>query len=146
PVDSLPTPGGGRRRRLPTGCPAPAVGRLLPRGRPVTAAESAAAPEPATADGTDGPPHGVLVGVDIAGIQRFIYEGRRLLDAIGRATLVADLTDTGGPHVAPLLEHVPERHRAVLRDAGGALYVAFTHPSRAADHAREFTGRYTRRL
>ncbi|QBI55016.1 hypothetical protein [Streptomonospora litoralis] len=108
----------------------------------MSAAEAAAAPG---AD-TGAPSGGVLVGIDLVGIQRFIYEGRRLLDAIGRATLVADLTDTAGPHVAPLLAEVPRQHRAVLRDAGGALYIAFTDPHRATAHARAFTGRYTRRL
>ncbi|MUL43832.1 hypothetical protein FZ103_22145 [Streptomonospora sp. PA3] len=114
----------------------------------MSAADPAAAPRAAPPPPGDAPrpPHGVLVGVDLAGIQRFIYEGRRLLDAIGRATLVADLTDTSGPHVAPLLAEVPEEHRAVLRDAGGALYIAFTRPGRAAADARAFTGRYTRRL
>ncbi|WP_084722989.1 hypothetical protein [Streptomonospora alba] len=114
----------------------------------MSAAEPAAAPGAASAPhgGADEPPHGVLVGVDLAGIQRFIYEGRRLLDAIGRATLVADLTDTAGPHIAPLLAEVAPEHRTVLRDAGGALYVAFTHPDRAAEDARAFTGRYTRRM
>ncbi|GAA4952312.1 hypothetical protein GCM10023224_41310 [Streptomonospora halophila] len=114
----------------------------------MSAAEPAAAPGDAQAPPAAAaePPHGVLVGVDLAGIQRFIYEGRRLLDAIGRATLVADLTDTAGRHVAPLLAEVPQEHRAVLRDAGGALYVDFTDPDRAAEHARAFTGRYTRRL
>ncbi|GAB3466097.1 hypothetical protein GCM10027570_55010 [Streptomonospora sediminis] len=109
----------------------------------VPAAARRAAPAPAAGAGG---PHGVVVGVDLAGIQRFVYEGRRLLDAIGRATLVADLTDTAGPHIAPLLGEIPAEHRAVLRDAGGALYVAFTHPQQAAEHARAFTGRYTRRL
>ncbi|MDA0566378.1 hypothetical protein LG943_18955 [Streptomonospora sp. S1-112] len=103
-----------------------------------------AAPPPAAA--RPRPAAGVVVGVDLAGIQRFVYEGRRLLDAIGRATLMADLTDPAGPHLAPLLADLPAGSCAVLRDAGGALYIAFTDPRRAADHARAFTGRYTRRL
>ncbi|WP_067968318.1 hypothetical protein [Nocardiopsis trehalosi] len=103
---------------------------------------------------TPGPPaappadRGVLVGVDLAGIQRFVFEGRRLLDAIGRATLVADLTDTARPHLRDLLHTTAPGGHRVLRDAGGALYVAFTapDPADAAARARAFTGRYTRRL
>ncbi|MFC3994479.1 hypothetical protein ACFOVU_01020 [Nocardiopsis sediminis] len=104
--------------------------------------------------GAAGPPpdagrdRGVLVGVDLAGIQRFVFEGRRLLDAIGRATLVADLTDTARPHLKSLLADPATGANRVLRDAGGALYIAFTDPTPggAARNARTFTGRYTRRL
>ncbi|GAA3747550.1 hypothetical protein [Salinactinospora qingdaonensis] len=86
---------------------------------------------------------GVLVGVDLRGIQTFVYEGHRLLDAVGRAALVADLTDTdpcNGHGIGGLLAGVDE-HR-VLRDAGGALSVAFGD----AQRAKEFTACYTRWL
>ncbi|MDA8369376.1 MAG: hypothetical protein M0026_05855 [Nocardiopsaceae bacterium] len=92
------------------------------------------------------PSAGMLVGVDLAGIQRFVFEGQRLLDAIGRATLVADLTDPARPYLRDLLASFGPNECEVLRDAGGALYIAFTAPGRAAQDARAFTGRYTRRL
>ncbi|MCY9784624.1 hypothetical protein KIK06_12050 [Nocardiopsis sp. EMB25] len=82
----------------------------------------------------------MVVGVDLRGIQSFVFSGRRILDAVGRAALVAELTDTSDARngVADLL---PPDH-VVLRDAGGALTVVLPDlPS-----AREFTGRYTRRL
>ncbi|MFC4563222.1 hypothetical protein ACFO4E_15260 [Nocardiopsis mangrovi] len=103
---------------------------------------------PAGEPADTGREHGVLVGVDLAGIQRFVFEGRRLLDAIGRATLVADLTDTERPHLKGLLDDPATGEHRVLRDAGGALYIAFTdpRPGGAVRSARTFTGRYTRRL
>lgn len=86
------------------------------------------------------PPAGVVVGVDLRGIQDYVYSGRRILDAVGRAALVAELTDTSD------IEHgiadlVPQ-DCVVLRDAGGALTAVFS----GRDTAREFTARYTRRL
>lgn len=86
------------------------------------------------------PSTGVLVGVDLRGIQAYVYSGRRILDAVGRAALVAELTDTSDP-VHGVADLVPE-DCLVLRDAGGALTVVL--PDLAA--ARHFTGRYTRRL
>nr|WP_116246561.1 hypothetical protein [Nocardiopsis sp. FIRDI 009] len=82
----------------------------------------------------------MVVGVDLRGIQSFVFSGRRILDAVGRAALVAELTDTSDARngVADLL---PPDH-VVLRDAGGALTVVLPDPPTA----REFTGRYTRRL
>ncbi|GHC85701.1 hypothetical protein GCM10007079_28830 [Nocardiopsis terrae] len=88
-----------------------------------------------------GPPDsGVLVGVDLRGIQAYVYSGRRILDAVGRAALVAELTDTADP-VHGVADLVPE-DCLVLRDAGGALTVVL--PDLSA--ARYFTARYTRRL
>ncbi|MFC7330511.1 hypothetical protein [Marinactinospora rubrisoli] len=84
---------------------------------------------------------GVLVGVDLRGIQAFVFETRRLLDAVGRAEMVAELT------TPEWLEEKLYRKRSVKpptytleREHGGTLVVGF------ADHAtaREFTGRYTR--
>lgn len=86
------------------------------------------------------PDSGVLVGVDLRGIQAYVYSGRRILDAVGRAALVAELTDTSDP-VHGVADLVPD-DCLVLRDAGGALTVVL--PDLAA--ARYFTGRYTRRL
>ncbi|MBB4933295.1 hypothetical protein F4561_004115 [Lipingzhangella halophila] len=86
---------------------------------------------------------GVLVTVDLSGIQEFIYEGRRLLDAIGRSVMVADLTDTDPANpdgIGHLLTGLGPR--TVLRDAGGALTVAFAAP----EDARTFTAHYTRYL
>ncbi len=88
----------------------------------------------------DTPVTGVLVGVDLRGIQAFVYSGRRILDAVGRAALVAELTDTSDP-VHGVGDLVPEGC-LVLRDAGGALTLVL--PDLAA--ARLLTGRYTRRL
>ncbi|MEU3018545.1 hypothetical protein ABZ635_14250 [Nocardiopsis sp. NPDC007018] len=81
-----------------------------------------------------------MVGVDLRGIQAFVYSGRRILDAVGRAALVAELTDTTDP-VYGVADLVPE-DCLVLRDAGGALTVVLPDP----ESARHFTGRYTRRL
>nr|WP_152476861.1 hypothetical protein [Nocardiopsis salina] len=82
----------------------------------------------------------MVVGVDLRGIQAFVYGGRRILDAVGRAALVAELTDTGDAEhgIAAL---VPD-DCLVLRDAGGAFTGIFP------DHgpARLFTARYTRHL
>lgn len=88
----------------------------------------------------DPPARGVLVGVDLRGIQAYVYSGRRILDAVGRAALVAELTDTSDARhgVADL---VPE-DCLTLRDAGGALTVVLPD----VDTARTFTSRYTRRL
>ena len=86
------------------------------------------------------PPTGVVVGVDLRGIQGYVYSGRRILDAVGRAALVAELTDTSDVEHG-IADLVPGGC-TVLRDAGGALTAVF--PDR--DTAREFTARYTRRL
>ncbi|MGW9350418.1 hypothetical protein [Nocardiopsis flavescens] len=86
------------------------------------------------------PARGVLVGVDLRGIQAYVYSGRRILDAVGRAALVAELTDTSDP-VRGIAGLVPD-DCTVLRDAGGALTVVL--PDAAA--ARRFTARYTRVL
>ena len=86
------------------------------------------------------PAAGVLVGVDLRGIQAYVYSGRRILDAVGRAALVAELTDTSDP-VYGVADLVPE-DCVVLRDAGGALTIVL--PDLA--EARHFTARYTRRL
>ncbi|MDE3723731.1 hypothetical protein PWG71_20260 [Nocardiopsis sp. N85] len=86
------------------------------------------------------PVSGVLVGVDLRGIQAYVYSGRRILDAVGRAALVAELTDTSDP-VRGIADLVPDTC-VVLRDAGGALTVVL--PDAAA--ARDFTAWYTRSL
>ncbi|MFD3687920.1 hypothetical protein ACFWTE_24250 [Nocardiopsis sp. NPDC058631] len=86
------------------------------------------------------PPSGVVVGVDLRGIQAYVYSGRRILDAVGRAALVAELTDTSDAEHG-IADLVPS-DCVVLRDAGGALTAVFPR----ADTAREFTARYTRRL
>ena len=100
-------------------------------------------PRPTT--GADGPSFvppvsGVVVGVDLRGIQAFVYQGRRILDAVGRAALVAELTDTGDLErgIASL---VPE-DCLVLRDAGGAFTGIFADRG----SARLFTSHYTRHL
>lgn len=98
-------------------------------------------PAPAQRESPPDPPaRGVLVGVDLRGIQAYVYSGRRILDAVGRAALVAELTDTSDARhgVADL---VPE-DCLTLRDAGGALTVVLPD----VDTARTFTSRYTRRL
>lgn len=102
-------------------------------------------PQQRLCPGADGPPSvppvsGVVVGVDLRGIQAFVYGGRRILDAVGRAALVAELTDTGDAEhgIAAL---VPE-HCLVLRDAGGAFTGIFADRG----SARLFTSRYTRHL
>nr|WP_150243606.1 hypothetical protein [Nocardiopsis quinghaiensis] len=82
----------------------------------------------------------MVVGVDLRGIQAYVYSGRRILDAVGRAALVAELTDTSDAEHG-IADLVPP-DCVVLRDAGGALTAAF--PDAAS--AREFTARYTRRL
>ncbi|MEY9212772.1 hypothetical protein NI17_004035 [Thermobifida halotolerans] len=83
---------------------------------------------------------GVVVGVDLRGIQAYVYSGQRVLDAVGRAAQVESFTRTDGPDgVGDLLG---EEVRAVLRDAGGALSVDFAEQAAA----REFVARYTRRL
>ena len=96
---------------------------------------------PGAGQGPKGPPvHGVVVGVDLRGIQAYVYSGRRILDAVGRAALVAELTDTSDSEhgIADLIP--PDC--LVLRDAGGALTAVFADKI----SAREFTARYTRRL
>lgn len=98
-------------------------------------------PAPAHRESPSDPPaRGVLVGVDLRGIQAYVYSGRRILDAVGRAALVAELTDTSDARhgVADL---VPE-DCLTLRDAGGALTVVLPD----VDTARTFISRYTRRL
>ncbi|WP_407942062.1 hypothetical protein [Nocardiopsis codii] len=97
---------------------------------------------PPGADPADGgpPPSGVVVGVDLRGIQAYVYSGRRILDAVGRAALVAELTDTSDAEHG-IADLVPP-NCVVLRDAGGALTAVFPE----AGSAREFTARYTRRL
>ncbi|MEE2048408.1 hypothetical protein Q7689_34310, partial [Nocardiopsis tropica] len=82
----------------------------------------------------------MVVGVDLRGIQAYVYSGRRILDAVGRAALVAELTDTSDAEHG-IADLVPPGC-VVLRDAGGALTAVF--PDAAA--ARRFTARYTRRL
>ncbi|WP_210752193.1 hypothetical protein [Nocardiopsis alborubida] len=86
------------------------------------------------------PSSGVVVGVDLRGIQAYVYSGRRILDAVGRAALVAELTDTSDAEHG-IADLVPPGC-VVLRDAGGALTAVF--PDAAS--ARGFTARYTRRL
>jgi hypothetical protein len=86
------------------------------------------------------PSSGVVVGVDLRGIQAYVYSGRRILDAVGRAALVAELTDTSDAEHG-IADLVPP-DCVVLRDAGGALTAVF--PDAAS--ARGFTARYTRRL
>ena len=86
------------------------------------------------------PARGVLVGVDLRGIQAYVYSGRRILDAVGRAALVAELTDTSDP-VRGIADLIPDGC-TVLRDAGGALTAVFAD----AETARRFTARYTRML
>ncbi|MBE2999715.1 hypothetical protein IDM40_13490 [Nocardiopsis sp. HNM0947] len=95
--------------------------------------------------GADGPPSvppvsGVVVGVDLRGIQAFVFGGRRILDAVGRAALVAELTDSGDAEHG-IADLVPD-DCLVLRDAGGAFTGVFA--DRGA--ARLFTARYTRHL
>ncbi|WP_425572211.1 hypothetical protein [Nocardiopsis exhalans] len=98
-------------------------------------------PGPLAPDQAAAPPvSGVLVGVDLRGIQAYVYSGRRILDAVGRAALVAELTDTSDP-VHGVADLVPPGS-LVLRDAGGALTLVVADPA----VARDFTGRYTRRL
>nr|WP_159943750.1 MULTISPECIES: hypothetical protein [unclassified Nocardiopsis] len=82
----------------------------------------------------------MVVGVDLRGIQAYVYSGRRILDAVGRAALVAELTDTADAEHG-IADLVPP-DCAVLRDAGGALTAVFGDPA----SARAFTARYTRRL
>ncbi|OKI20002.1 hypothetical protein A6A08_24215 [Nocardiopsis sp. TSRI0078] len=82
----------------------------------------------------------MVVGVDLRGIQAYVYSGRRILDAVGRAALVAELTDTSDAEHG-IADLVPP-DCVVLRDAGGALTAVFPD----AVSAREFTARYTRRL
>ncbi|WP_304455528.1 hypothetical protein [Nocardiopsis sp. YSL2] len=82
----------------------------------------------------------MVVGVDLRGIQAYVYSGRRILDAVGRAALVAELTDTSDPRHG-IADLVPE-DCVVLRDAGGALTVVLPDSSAA----RAFTARYTRLL
>jgi hypothetical protein len=86
------------------------------------------------------PSSGVVVGVDLRGIQAYVYSGRRILDAVGRAALVAELTDTSDAEHG-IADLVPP-DCVVLRDAGGAFTAVF--PDAAS--ARGFTARYTRRL
>ncbi|WP_412759566.1 hypothetical protein [Nocardiopsis tropica] len=97
-------------------------------------------PPGAAPDAGGPPPSGVVVGVDLRGIQAYVYSGRRILDAVGRAALVAELTDTSDAEHG-IADLVPPGC-VVLRDAGGALTAVF--PDAAA--ARRFTARYTRRL
>lgn len=99
-------------------------------------------PDPAHRERFAGPPprSGILVGVDLRGIQAYVYSGRRILDAVGRAALVAELTDTSDP-VHGVADLVPE-HCLILRDAGGALTLVLPD----LETARTFTARYTRRL
>ncbi|MBR8745246.1 hypothetical protein [Nocardiopsis sp. MG754419] len=78
--------------------------------------------------------------MDLRGIQAYVYSGRRILDAVGRAALVAELTDTSD-HRHGVADLMPE-DGLTLRDAGGALTVVL--PDLAT--ARTFTSRYTRRL
>lgn len=103
-----------------------------------------AAADPHAPDGDSAPgvlpPAGVVVGVDLRGIQNYVYSGHRILDAVGRAALVAEITDTSDAEHG-IADLVP-KDSTVLRDAGGALTAVF--PDR--DTAREFTARYTRRL
>ncbi len=104
-----------------------------------------AAPEPqrpsGAGQGPKGPPvHGVVVGVDLRGIQAYVYSGRRILDAVGRAAQVAELTDASDPEHG-IADLVPP-DCLVLRDAGGAFTAVFADKV----SAREFTARYTRRL
>jgi hypothetical protein len=82
----------------------------------------------------------VVVGVDLRGIQAYVYSGRRILDAVGRAALVAELTDTSDRRHG-IADLVPD-DCVVLRDAGGALTVVLPDPPAA----RAFTSRYTRLL
>nr|WP_231640635.1 hypothetical protein [Nocardiopsis sp. NRRL B-16309] len=82
----------------------------------------------------------MVVGVDLRGIQAYVYSGRRILDAVGRAALVAELTDTSDRRHG-IADLVPE-DCVVLRDAGGALTVVLPD----APAARAFTARYTRLL
>ncbi|MFW6641041.1 hypothetical protein ACOALZ_13495 [Nocardiopsis algeriensis] len=86
------------------------------------------------------PSGGVVVGVDLRGIQAYVFSGRRILDAVGRAALVAELTDTSDTEHG-IADLVPTGC-VVLRDAGGALTAVL--PDR--DAAVEFTARCTRRL
>mgnify|MGYP001387991104 CR=1 FL=1 len=82
---------------------------------------------------------GVLVGIDLRGIQAYVYSGQRVLDAVGRAAQVEGFVDTGSPDgVGALLGPGTK----VLRSAGGALTVDFADE----EAAREFVSRYTRHV
>ncbi|GLU49427.1 hypothetical protein [Nocardiopsis ansamitocini] len=99
------------------------------------------------------PDEGVIVAIDLRGIQDFVYGSPRLLDAIGRAVLVANLTrtrepepdETGTPRrFSPDIRSLLPDDHTVLRDAGGTLIVDLPGPGR--ENARRFTARYTRLL
>lgn len=77
-----------------------------------------------------------VVAVDLRGIQSFVFSTRSLLDAVGRAAVIADLTD---PTHTALRQCLPLGTRLVSA-AAGALVVAC--PDRAA--ANVFAARYTR--
>src|SRR5699024_10675383 len=73
------------------------------------------------------PPAGVVVGVDLRGIQSYVYSGHRILDAVGRAALVAEITDTSDAEHG-IADLVP-KGSTVLRDAGGGRRAVCAHPT-----------------
>ncbi|MGH8899547.1 MAG: Cas10/Cmr2 second palm domain-containing protein [Egibacteraceae bacterium] len=80
----------------------------------------------------------VLVAVDLVAIQRFVFQSNRLKDAVGGSQIAEWATSTEGlvGELAP---------GAALVGAGGNAILEFEGTD-AADAAKRFTARYTRRL
>lgn len=79
----------------------------------------------------------VVVAADLRGIQSFVYYSRQLLDAIGRAALVAELTDPQTSWLAALLTD-----GEVVVAGAGALVVSFAD----VELAQQFTAEWTRKV
>jgi hypothetical protein len=79
----------------------------------------------------------VVTALDLRGLQRFVFASRRLLDAIGRSALIADLTD---PTNITLKRLLTDYHAQVVTAGAGGLTVA----SPTSQAAQSFTAAYTR--
>ncbi|WFG44169.1 hypothetical protein [Pseudonocardia alni] len=77
-----------------------------------------------------------LLMVDLAGIQSFVFRSRRLLDAVGRAAQVEDLTDGQRLRDSGVLSE----HDSVMSRGAGTLVLSSTTDARR----RALAARYTR--
>ncbi len=80
-----------------------------------------------------------FVGVEIRGLQRYVFSTRRLLDAIGRSAIIADIAD---PTKDPLKSAIDAAAATVLFSGAGRVTVECDTP----DSARVFAATYSRSL
>jgi CRISPR-associated protein. len=78
---------------------------------------------------------GILTGVDVLGIQRFVFASRRLRDVVGASWLVKQATERG--HDTALAKAGAERQAIVA--AGGNVLLEFPGDGEKKEFARKYT-------